>query len=59
MNHLESLVKEYLEWQNYFVTSNVKVGKRKAGGWAMELDLIGFNPKTNHIVHYEPSLDAY
>jgi hypothetical protein len=27
-------------------------------GWEMELDIIGLNPKTQTLVHYEPSLDA-
>jgi hypothetical protein len=25
----------------------------------MELDIIGYRPKTNQLVHYEPSTDAY
>lgn len=25
----------------------------------MEIDVVGYNPHSNHLVHYEPSLDAY
>lgn len=58
-SHLETLIHEYLEWQGYLVRRNVKVGRRLKGGWDMELDLIGYNPVTRHLVHYEPSLDAH
>lgn len=57
-NHLESIISEYLQWKGYLVTSNRKVGKLAHGGWEMELDVVGFNPETNHLVHYEPSIDA-
>lgn len=30
----------------------------KHGGWEMELDIIGYSPTTNDLVHYEPSIDA-
>jgi len=56
--HLETLIHEYLEWQGYLVRRNIKVGRRAKGGWEMELDLIGYNPLKQHLVHYEPSLDA-
>ncbi len=57
-SHLESLIHEYLEWQGYLVRRNLKVGKLPHGGWEMELDLIGYHPTTQDLVHYEPSLDA-
>ena len=59
MNHLEELVSEYYEWNDYFVKKNINVGKRTAGGYEMELDLIAYNPHTNHLIHIETSLDAY
>lgn len=59
MSHLESLIVEYLDWQGYLVRRNTKVGKLKHGGWEMELDVIGYNPHTNDLVHYEPSVDAH
>lgn len=58
MRHLESLIAEYLEWQGFLVKRNMKVGRRPKGGWEMELDVVGLNPKTQTIVHYEPSIDA-
>lgn len=58
MSHLESLIAEYLDWQGYLVKRNLKVGRRERGGWEMELDVVGFNPKTEKVVHYEPSIDA-
>jgi len=57
-SHLESLIHEYLEWQGYLVRRNLKVGRLSHGGWEMELDLIGYHPTTQDLVHYEPSLDA-
>ncbi|TXI76594.1 MAG: hypothetical protein E6Q43_02070 [Dokdonella sp.] len=59
MSHLESLIVEYLDWQGYLVRRNAKVGRLKHGGWEMELDVIGYNPHTNDLVHYEPSVDAH
>ncbi len=58
MYHLETLIAEFLEWQGYFVRRNTKVGKRKQGGWEMELDIVAFHPQTQNLVHYEPSLDG-
>lgn len=58
MSHLESLIAEYLEWQGFLIKRNMKVGRRQRGGWEMELDVVGLNPKTQTIVHYEPSIDA-
>jgi len=40
------------------VKRNLKVGRGTKGGYEMELDVVGLNPKTQTIVHYEPSLDA-
>jgi hypothetical protein len=58
MYHLETLIAEYLEWQGYLVRRNTKVGRLKHGGWEMELDIVGFHPQTQDLVHYEPSIDA-
>ncbi|WP_171265842.1 hypothetical protein [Acinetobacter haemolyticus] len=59
MNHLESLIAEYYDWKGYLVKKNLKVGKLSHGGWEMELDIIAFNPITQHLIHIEPSIDAY
>lgn len=58
MNHLETLIAEYLDWRGYLVRRNTKVGRLPHGGWAMELDVVGYNPHTEHLVHYEPSIDG-
>jgi hypothetical protein len=58
MTHLETLIAEYLDWQGYLVMRNKKVGRLKHGGWEMELDIVGYHPKSGHLVHYEPSIDA-
>lgn len=58
MNHLETLIKEYYEWKNYIVRNNIKVGKRKFGGWEMELDIVAYDPNSNIVIHLEPSIDA-
>lgn len=59
MSHLEQLIVEYLDWQGYLVRRNVKVGRLKHGGWEMELDVVAYNPSSQDLVHYEPSLDAH
>jgi hypothetical protein len=59
MTHLEQLIYEYYDWQDYLVKRNVKVGRLKHGGWEMELDIIAYNPKTKHLIHIEPSIDAH
>jgi hypothetical protein len=58
MSHLESLIIEYLDWQGYIVRRNIKVGRLDHGGWEMELDIVGYHPVLNTIVHYEPSIDG-
>ena len=58
MTHLETLTAEYLDWQGYLVMRNKKVGRLKHGGWEMELDTVGYHPKSEDLVHYEPSIDA-
>jgi hypothetical protein len=58
MTHLESLISEYLEWQGFLIRRNTKVGRLGHGGWEMELDVVGFHPRTGDLVHYEPSIDA-
>ena len=58
MSHLEDLLAQYYEWQGYILRRNVKVGRLRHGGWQGELDLVAYHPKTGHLVHLEPSLDA-
>lgn len=58
MAHLEVLVAEYLDWQGFLVKRNVKVGRLAHGGWEGELDVVGYKPDEQRIIHYELSLDA-
>ena len=58
MNHLETLVAEYMEWRGFFVRKNILVGPLPGGGWEGELDIVGYDPKERTVVHYELSLDA-
>jgi hypothetical protein len=57
-NHLEELVAEWYQLHGYFVRRNVQVGKREKGGYECELDIVAFHPKTQKLVHIEPSLDS-
>lgn len=57
-NFLEQLSREWYEYRGYFVRQNVNVGKLPKGGWECELDVVAFHPKTRHLVHVEPSMDA-
>ncbi len=59
MTHLEQLIKEWFEFQGYFVRANLKVGKRERGGHAGELDIIAFHPVSKHLIHVEASIDPY
>ena len=59
MTHLEQLIKEWFEFQGYFVRANLKVGKRERGGHADELDIIAFHPVSKHLIHVEASIDPY
>lgn len=58
MNHLEQLVSEWLQYRGYFVRTSVQVGPRSNGGFAGELDVVALNPKTEHLLHVECSLDT-
>jgi len=58
-NYLEELVSEWYEYRGYFVRRNVWVGPLAHGGYECELDVVAFNPSTNHLVHVEPTHDAF
>jgi hypothetical protein len=57
-NFLEQLVAEWFEYRGYFVRRNLHVGRRARGGWECELDVVAFDPKRKHLVHFEPSMDT-
>lgn len=58
MNFLEELVAQWYEFNGYFVRQNVLVGRRTAGGYECELDVVAFHPSQRHLVHVEASMDA-
>jgi len=58
MNHLEQLVGEWLQYKGYFVRLSVPVGKRDRGGYSGELDVVGYNFRSGHLLHVECSLDS-
>lgn len=58
INFLEELVAEWLEYNGYIVKRNERVGRRAKGGHEGELDIVAFNPVTNHLTHVETSGDA-
>jgi hypothetical protein len=58
MNYLETLLAEWFEYKGYFVRRNVRVGKRPAGGYEGELDVVAFHPQRQELIHVECSMDA-
>ena len=59
MNHLEQLVSEWLQYSGYFVRTAVMVGPRSRGGFEGELDVVGLQVASKHLLHVECSLDAH
>jgi hypothetical protein len=59
VTHLEQLISEYYNWKGFLVKQNVKVGRRGAGGWEMELDVVAYHPHEGRLIHVEASLDAH
>ena len=68
MNVYEQLISEWLTIRGYVVINNAKVGRNalggsdhntSGGGWAGELDVVGWHPITGDLVNYEPSIDSH
>jgi hypothetical protein len=57
-NFLEQLVAERYEYRGYFVRRNVLKGRREAGGYECELDVVAFHPTERQLIHIEASMDA-
>ena len=57
MEYLESLVREWYEYQGYFVRRDLWVGFESDGSYECELDVVAFHPTRRHVVHIEPSYD--
>ncbi len=58
MNFLEQLAAEWYEYKGYFVRTNIKFEKRKAGGYTGELDVVAYKPDTKDFIHIECSTDS-
>jgi hypothetical protein len=58
MNFLEQLIGEWYEYTGCFVRTNIKFGKRSAGGYEGEIDVAAFDPRTKCLIHIEASTDA-
>jgi len=58
LTFLEQLVAEWYAYRGYFVRTNIKFGKRSAGGYEGEIDVAAFDPKTKRLIHIEVSTDA-
>lgn len=58
MNFLEQVAAEWYAYRGFFVRTNIKFGKRLAGGYEGEIDVAAFDPKTKHLIHIETSTDA-
>ena len=54
----EQVGAEWYAFNGHFVQTNVKFGKRKAGGYEGEMDVVAFHPRTKVMTHVETSTDA-
>jgi hypothetical protein len=57
MEYLERLVREWYEYQGYFVRQDVWVGLEADGSYECDLAVVAFHPTRRHVVHVEPSFD--
>lgn len=53
MNYLEQAVKEWFEFQGYYVRHNIFMVTRKRGGHEGEADVLAIHPKTSMRIHIE------
>ena len=58
MNVLEQIAREWFDSQDFFTKTNVKFGKLAGGGYAGEIDVLGYNAKKKEAVHVETSFSA-
>jgi len=57
MEYLEQLVREWYEYQGYFVRQDMWVGLEQDGSYDCDLSVVAFHPTRRHVVHVEPSFD--
>lgn len=57
MDYLKHLVREWYEFQGYFVREALWVGLGPDGSYECELDVVAYHPLHRHVVQVEPSFD--
>ncbi len=57
MEYLEQLVREWYEYQGYFVRRDLWVGLQADGSYDCDLCIVAFHPTRHHVMHIEPSFD--
>jgi hypothetical protein len=57
VDYLQQLVREWYEYQGYFVRQDVWVGLEADGSYECDLAVVAFHPTRRHLVHIEPSFD--
>jgi len=57
MEYLEQLVREWYEYQGYFVRQDLWVGLEADGSYECDLSIVAFHPTRRHLSHIEPSFD--
>jgi len=57
MQYLEQLVREWYEYQGYFVRQDLWVGLEADGSYECDLSIVAFHPTRRHVMHVEPSFD--
>lgn len=57
MEYLKRLVREWYEYQGYFVRQDMWVGLEQDSSYDCDLSVVAFHPTRRHVVHVEPSFD--
>ena len=57
MEYLERLLREWYEYQGYFVRQDVWVGLQADGSYECDLAVVAFHPTRRHVVQVEPTFD--
>lgn len=59
MNFLETLAREWYEYNGYFCRTNIRFGALAHGGHMGEMDVVAYHPKTKEFIHLECSTDSW
>jgi hypothetical protein len=58
VEYLEQLVRQWYEYQGYFVREDLWVGFQPDGSYECELDVVAFHPTRRHVLHVETGYDV-